>query len=93
MTLMKPKLNLKTLDLSFHFGVSKSAVSRYSTTWICFLYNHMKEIDWMPPVQQVSGTLPSTFRDKYPSTYAIFDGSEIFFRDTFRPPHAVVHME
>ena len=57
MTLMKLRLNLKTLDLSFRFGVSKSAVSRYITTWICFLYNHLKEIDWMPSVQQVSGTL------------------------------------
>ena len=47
-------------------------------SWICFLYNHLKEIDWMPSVQQVSGTLPSAFDDKYPSTYAIIDGSEIF---------------
>lgn len=78
MTLMKLRLNFKTLDLSFRFGVSKSAVSRYVTTWICFLYNHLKEIDWMPSVQQVSGTLPSAFHDKYPSTYAIIDGSEIF---------------
>ena len=37
MSLMKLRLNLKTLDLSFRFGVSKSAVSRYITTWICFL--------------------------------------------------------
>ena len=66
MTLMKLRLKLKTLDLSFRFGVSKSAVSRYITTWICFLYNHLKEIDWMPSVQQVSGTLPSAFHDKYP---------------------------
>ena len=47
-------------------------------SWICFLYNHLKEIDWMPSVQQVSRTLPSAFDDKYPSTYAIIDGSEIF---------------
>ena len=80
MTLMKLRLifNLKTLDLSFRFGVSKSAVSRYIMTWICFLYNHLKEVDWMPSVQQVSATLPPAFRDKYPSTYAIIDGSEIF---------------
>ena len=32
MTLMKLRLNLKTLDLSFRFGVSRSAVSRYITT-------------------------------------------------------------
>ena len=32
----------------------------------------------MPTVEQVSGTLPSAFRLKYPNTYAIIDGSEIF---------------
>ena len=32
----------------------------------------------MPTVEQVSGTLPSAFRFKYPNTYAIIDESEIF---------------
>ena len=38
----------------------------------------MKEIDWMPAVNQVMGTLPTVFRDKFPTTYAIIDGSEVF---------------
>ena len=32
----------------------------------------------MPSTKQVEGTLPSAFREKYPSTYCIIDGSEIF---------------
>ena len=32
----------------------------------------------MPAVDQVLGTLPSIFRKKYPTTYAIIDGSEVF---------------
>ena len=32
----------------------------------------------MPSVEQVAGTLPHAFKDKFPSTYAIIDGSEIF---------------
>ena len=32
----------------------------------------------MPTVDQVLGTLPSAFQDKFPTTYAIIDGSEIF---------------
>jgi len=75
-TLMKLRLKLKGLDLSLRFGVSPAAVSRY-ITWI-FLYNHLKELDWMPSVQQVAGTLPPAFRKQFPSTYAIIDGSEIF---------------
>ena len=78
MTLMKLRLNLKVVDLSFRFHVAPATVSRYITTWICFLYHHLKELDWMPSVQQVAGTLPPAFRERFPSTYAIIDGSEIF---------------
>ena len=78
LTLVKLKLNLKFQDLAFRFGISTAAVSRYFTTWICFLYHHLKEVDWVPSVEQVCGTLPHSFREKYPSTYAIIDGSEVF---------------
>ena len=78
MTLVKLRLNLKVMDLAFHFGVSASTVSRYVTTWICFMYHHLKELDWMPSVEQVMGTLPPVFVERYPSTYAIVDASEIF---------------
>lgn len=78
MTLVKLRLNLKTKDLAFRFGVSATQVSRYITTWICFLYHHLSELDWMPSVEQVSGTLPCVFKEKFPTTFAIIDGSEIF---------------
>ena len=78
MTLVKLRLNLKVMDLAFRFGVSASTVSRYVTTWICFMYHHLKELDWMPSVEQVMGTLPPVFVERYPSTYAIVDASEIF---------------
>ena len=42
------------------------------------MYQHLKEIDWMPSVDQVAGTLPPIFRERYPSTFAIIDASEIF---------------
>ena len=78
MTLMKLKLNLTTVDLANRFCVSSSTVTNYVTTWICFLYHHLKEIDWMPAVAQIQGTLPPVFRERYPTTYAIVDCSEIF---------------
>ncbi len=79
LTLVKLRLNLrlKTL-LLFRFGLSVSQTSRYTTTWICFLYHHLKELDWMPTVQLVSGTMPYIFKEKFPNTYAFIDGSEIF---------------
>ena len=56
LTLVKLKLNLKLKDLAFRFGISPSIVSRYINTWICFLYHHLKEVDWTPSVNQVSHT-------------------------------------
>ena len=43
LTLVKLKLNLKITDLAFRFGSSKSQISRYLITWICFLFHHLKK--------------------------------------------------
>lgn len=80
LTLMKLKLNLRNKDLAFWFCISESLVSRYTCTWIYFMYQHLKEIDWMPSVEQVAATLPHGFKMKYPLTYAIIDGSEVFIQ-------------
>ena len=34
----------------------------------------------MLTVQQVTGTMPCTFKDRFPNTYCIIDGSEIFIQ-------------
>ena len=78
LTLVKLRLSLKSKDLAFRFGISTGLVSKYITTWICFLYQHLKELDWLPTIEQVKGTLPCAFQRSYPDTYAIIDGSEIF---------------
>ncbi len=38
----------------------------------------MKYVEWMPSVDQVATTLPHAFKTKYPLTFAIIDGSEVF---------------
>ena len=82
LTLVRLRLNVRVKDLSVRFGISVGLVSRYITTWICFLYHHFKEINWMPSPEQVAANLPHVFKERYPSTYAIIDGSEIFiYRD------------
>ena len=52
LTLVRLKRNLKLNNIAFHFGMSSSYTSRCLTTWICFLYNHLHEIDWMSSVEQ-----------------------------------------
>ena len=65
LTLVKLRLNLSVKDLAYRFGISTGLVSQYATTWICFMYCQLKEIDWMPSTTQVAGTLPCTFKEKY----------------------------
>lgn len=65
MTLIKLKLNLKHLDLALQFGASIVYVSRCVMSWIYFIYQHFKEIDWMPAVDQAIGTMLSCFRKKF----------------------------
>ena len=55
LTLIKLKLNSPVQDLAFCFMISKSLVPRYVIT----------------SVEQVTGTLPCSFRDKYPTTFAM----------------------
>lgn len=77
-TLIKLKLDLPFRDLAHRFQVSEATVSRYFITWICFLYKQLTELEWFPSKQQIMGTLPSGFREKYPTTVAIIDASEVF---------------
>ena len=78
MTLIKLRQNLKERDLALRFGIAVSTVSKYFITWVCFLYCHFSEINWMPDVDQVKSTLPVAFRESYSNTYTIIDATEIF---------------
>lgn len=78
LTLIKLRLNTREVDLAVRFGLSKSVVSKYFITWVCFLYLYLKEIQWIPEVDQVKATLPHGFKDRYPNTFIILDATEIF---------------
>ena len=78
LTLIKLRLDLPEKDLACRFGISTASVSRYFITWVCFMYHHLKAIDWCPTAEQVAGTLPNAFKEKYPTTYMIIDATEVF---------------
>ena len=61
LTMIKLRLNLHDKDLGYYFNISESLVSRYICTWICFLYQQLKEIDLTLSLKQVAGTLPQSF--------------------------------
>ena len=62
-----------------------STVSKYFITWVCFLYHHLSELQWSPKVEQVRRTLPQVFREKFSSTYAIVDATEVFIQQPSLP--------
>ena len=86
LTLIKLRLHLRNKDLAFRFGICESLVSRYVTTWISYLYHHLKEVKWMPEVEQVRATLPHSFQQAYSTTFAIIDGSELFIQTPSEDP-------
>ena len=43
-------------------------------------YQQLKEISWMTSVEQVLGTMPNAFKEKYPSMFAVIDASELILR-------------
>ncbi len=78
LALVKLKLDPPLRDLAHRFQISQPTVSRYFITWVCFLYKHFSEINWFPSKHQILSTLPSGFREKYPTTIVIIDASELF---------------
>ena len=80
LTLVKLRRNLREIDLGIRFGISTSLVSKYFITWVCFMYQHLREIDWSPSIAQVAATLPCAFQGKYPTTYSVIDASEVFIQ-------------
>ena len=60
--------------------MSIGLVSKFFVTWVCFAYQQLKEIDWTLLLELGSATLPCAFQDKYPTTYSIIDGTEVFLQ-------------
>ena len=43
-----------------------------------YIISVLKEVEWMPAVDQVAGTLLTAFRDKFPTVYTIIGGIKVF---------------
>ena len=63
-------------NLNFEF-VSQSTISRIFIPWINFLYLKLGQISIWPSREVVSSTMPSEFKEKYPTTRVIIDCTEV----------------
>ncbi|KAK9882585.1 hypothetical protein WA026_022211 [Henosepilachna vigintioctopunctata] len=74
LTMIKLRRNVCNKELSFHFNISKSSVSKYFITWINYLYNKLKAINIWAPKEVIDDNL--RFRDKTNNCTIIIDCTE-----------------
>ena len=77
MTLMRLRLGRMEQELAYVFGVDKSTVCRIFVKWINFMYLRLGDICLWPSAASVMASMPSCFREAYPSTFAILDATEL----------------
>ena len=76
MTLIKLRLHKTNFELSRMFGVMEATVTNVFVTWVNFMYAEWKEIEWWPSRDCVRYFAPSSFKDQFPNTRVIVDGTE-----------------
>ena len=77
-TLMRLRLGRLERDLAYQFGVSESCISRINIKWLNFLYLRLGLIPIWPDWEDVERTMPSCFKESYPTTFAILDATELY---------------
>ena len=79
LTLMKLRLNLSNLFLSFHFNVSPSTVSRVFNDFVDVMYIRLKPLIHWPDREMLRKTMPMQFRKHFGKKCAvIIDCFEVF---------------
>lgn len=76
LTLIKLRRKKTNFELSRLFNTSEYTVTNIFITWINFMYYQWKELDIWPSKDLVKYHAPTDFKDKFPTTRAIVDGTE-----------------
>jgi len=75
-TLNKLRQHKTNFELSRMFGIAEGTVTNIFVTWINFMACQWGEIDWWPTGDLVKFYSPTDFKQKFPSTRVIVDGTE-----------------
>jgi len=78
MVLIKLRLDLRELDLSYRFGVDQSTVSRLFEKWIGVMYTALSPLVKWPKWTEVQKTMSVDFRKSFGKCIAIIDCFEVF---------------
>ncbi len=75
--MMRLRLGLSVIDLSFRFCVSEGTVTSIITTWLNFLFVHLGHLKIWPHRNILISNMPKDFKEKYPNNVAIIDCTEL----------------
>ena len=88
--LIRMRLGLFELDLAHRLRVHVSRIKRICISWINFLYLKFGHLNTWPDKETIDKAMPQSFKDKYPKTRVIIDGTEIKYQT---PSSLVLHNE
>ena len=77
LTLMRLRLGGHEQDLAYQFGVSVSTISRTVVMWQNYLYLRLGLVLIWPDWEDVESSMPSSFKESYPTTFTIIDATEL----------------
>ena len=77
MTLMRLRLGRLEQDLAYEFGVHQTTVSRIFMKWINYMYLRLGDVPLWPTWSKVESSMPSVFKNAYPTTFCIIDATEL----------------
>lgn len=75
--LCRTRVGLLETDLARRFNISVGTVSTVVISWANFLYLRLGSVNIWPTRDMVNITMPSSFKEKYPTTRAVIDCTEI----------------
>ena len=78
MVLMRLRLNLNEVDLSYRFGIGQATVSRLFDKWVSVMFTVLGPLVKWPEQAEVLRTMPVDFRKSFGHCIAIIDCFEVF---------------
>ncbi|XP_060082308.1 uncharacterized protein LOC132561625 [Ylistrum balloti] len=77
LTVMKLRHDFGYIDLAFRYGIREQTTSIIFNTWINYMYLRFCELSIWPHRDVIKENMPAKFAEEFPSTFAIFDCTEI----------------
>lgn len=76
MVLVRMRLGLFERDLAHRFNIHVSTVNTICISWVNFMYLKFGCLNIWPDREAIDKAMPQSFKDKYPKTRVIIDGTE-----------------